>query len=278
MANDLGVQAGRHSFKSCAPDSPSFSVIIPTYGSGNKLEASIQSVLSQEWTNLECLVFDGEVSAATTKQLADMAANNRSLRWWSQPDDGVYDAMNNGIRAATGDYLYFLGAGDTLRPGVLSEVARLTAQFRFPEFVYGDVFWKPLDRRYAGAFSTYKMLQRNICHQAIFYHRSLFARLGSFDRRFPVYADYHFNLRCFGDRAVRKRYVDLVIADYEGGGISDRPYCDPPFLDNFSEIVRETMGTAVWQTYVRYKGLRRFGSRVYRLPKKMYSWLSASRS
>lgn len=236
---------------------PTFSVIIPSYRSKGKLTKTLRSVLSQDYASLECLVLDGGSDDGTLTEMEAFASDAR-LRLWSAPDEGIYDAMNKGISQAKGQVLYFLGAGDLLRPGVLGNVEPLFRRDRVPHFVYGDVFWVSRGKRYDGRFSHYKLLRLNICHQAIFYHRSLFSRLGLFDQRFPVCADYEFNLRCFGDRSIRKEYVDLTIADYEGDGVSAESDPDPRFTSAFGQVIRSNLGRMSYQLHLHYETIERY--------------------
>src|SRR5258705_11239297 len=89
-----------------------FPIITPTLNSGPKLEATINSVLSQKEDLFEYIVVDGGSSDETLNLLRK---HGERIKWISEKDRGVYDAMNKGIGMASGRYLYFLGAGDHLR-------------------------------------------------------------------------------------------------------------------------------------------------------------------
>jgi hypothetical protein len=97
----------------------------------------------------------------------------------------------------------------------------------------------------------FKLATRNICHQAIFYHRDVFALLGGFDLRYSTHADYAFNLRCFGSARITTRYVPLVIADYEGTGAS-AARSDTRFFADQPRLVREHLGFLA-ASYHRWK-------------------------
>jgi glycosyltransferase involved in cell wall biosynthesis len=169
------------------------------------------------------------------------------LRWISEPDEGIYDAMNKGIGLASGEFLYFLGAGDRLHPGVLEAVAgeirklRCQGKSERATLLYGNVCWTRYGRPYDGRFNRFKLLRRNICHQAIFYQRSVFERLGFYNTKYPLLADWEFNIRCFNDEGVHKRYIPLTIADYKGDGLSDMS-SDIAFYAEFPSLVRKLYG------------------------------------
>jgi len=202
-------------------NSPLISVITTTFNSGAKIAATVASVLSQKKELYEFLVIDG---GSTDGTLEHLCAQGSALRWFSEPDEGIYDAMNKGIRLTSGEFLYFLGAGDRLLPGVLeavaAEIRKLPCQTSRPTVLYGNVNSSQYSRPYDGRFDRFKLLRRNICHQAIFYQRSVFERLGFYNTKYRLLADWEFNIRCFNDRGIRKRYIPLRIADYEGGGKS----------------------------------------------------------
>jgi glycosyltransferase involved in cell wall biosynthesis len=237
--------------------SPLISVVVPSYEAAGKLRETVESVLAQRFADLECLVVDGGSGDGTLDEIRRFSGDLR-LRWWSEPDRGIYDAMNKGVRASVGEFIYFLGAGDLLRPDALTRISVELQSDAPPDFLYGDVFWADRALRYDGAFTKYKLLRKNICHQAIFFHRSLFSRLGEYDLQFPTLADYAFNLRCFGDRATRKRYVPFIVADYEGGGVTARnANPDPYFASMFGVIIRREFGPAFHFVHVHYDEIER---------------------
>ncbi len=108
----------------------------------------------------------------------------------------------------------------------------------YSKFIYGDVLWGEEGKRYDGRFSKLKLCRQNICHQAIFYHRDLFRELGKFDLRYPIGADWAFNIRCFGCRDVRPQYINQVIARFKAGGLSSRPDSSDPFLEDRETLLR----------------------------------------
>ena len=226
---------------------PLISVITPTFNSGAKIAATVASVLSQREGLYEFLVIDGGSADDT---LAHLRARGSALRYLSEPDQGIYDAMNKGIRLTSGEFLYFLGAGDRLLPGVLeavaAEIRKLSCQGQTsrPTLLYGNVDWSSYSRPYDGRFNRFKLLRRNICHQAIFYQRSVFERLGFYNTKYRSLADWEFNIRCFNDQGIHKRYVPLRIADYEGGGNSNTTP-DLAFHAEFPRLARQHYGVSI---------------------------------
>jgi glycosyltransferase involved in cell wall biosynthesis len=224
--------------------SPLISIITPTFNSGTKIAATVASVLSQKKGLYEFLVIDG---GSTDGTLAHVYAQGPALHVLSEPDDGIYDAMNKGIRLTSGEFIYFIGAGDRLLPAVLeavaAEIGRLPLQGETAQatLLYGNVNWSIFSRPYDGPFNRFKLIRRNICHQAIFYQRSVFERLGLYNTKYRALADWEFNIRCFNDEGVRKLYIPFTIADYEGDGLSHAA-SDLAFHAEFPSLIRKQYG------------------------------------
>ena len=134
-----------------------------------------------------------------------------------------------------------------MREGVLNAVAIEIGKFSgtrkgaMPTLLYGNVNWSRYSKPYDGPFDRFKLLQRNICHQAIFYQRSVLERLGGYNTDYPFFADWELNIRCFNDRGIATHYVPMMVADYEGNGVSEQ-ILDTTFLANFQALKRKQYG------------------------------------
>lgn len=218
-------------------DQKLFSVVIATYNCGHKLGATIDSVLSQPKDLYEMFVVDG----GSTDQTAQLVEKyDGAFTFISEADGGVYDAFNKGITRSSGKYILFLGAGDRLKEDVLQQVAQFLPEDQ-SAFVYGNVYSVQHDKNYGGEFGPKDFISRNLCQQAIFYGRNIFTVLGKFDLKYKVYADHAFNMGCFADSRIRKIYIGTVVADYEGGGISDTEE-DPVFQRDLPRLIRKYVG------------------------------------
>jgi glycosyltransferase involved in cell wall biosynthesis len=215
-----------------------FSIILATYNCGRKVEDTLLSILSQNEELFELIVIDGASSDGT---LDCIKKYENSLTLVSEPDDGVYYAFNKGIDLATGKYLYFIGAGDCLRKGVLEQVKEFLPK-EDANFVYGNCYFvkrKGFDGR---KFSSFDFTWTNICHQGEFYHRSIFDIIGKYDLRYKIFADWMLNLKCFLHRGINERYIPIYIADYQEGGVSCDLNNDPAFKKDFPRFVKKELG------------------------------------
>ncbi|RXK53446.1 glycosyltransferase [Oleiharenicola lentus] len=201
----------------CPMPAPLISVIIVCRNPGPALRTALGSVWQQEAGDHEVVVVDGASTDGTREWLAEQSA--RLGAWVSEPDGGVYDAMNKAFRLAQGEWVLFLGADDRLADrGVLTAVKpdlkNPTAGVVVGEAAYDD------GRVYRSG-ATGSAVQRNfVHHQAAFYRRTLFEKHGGFDATLPTRADYDFNLRLMQAGTVFQS-VRARIAVCGSGGLSD---------------------------------------------------------
>lgn len=207
------------------------SIIIPTYNSEKVIGRALESILCQTFADYEVLVMDG-VSCDETINIAQ-SYNDSKIRVFSEPDKGVYDAMNKGIYRATGEWLYFLGSDDWLYDmNVLQCVfSQDIEQF---DVVYGEAFSERSMSANSGEWNL-ETLQSNRCHQAIFYKRTFLLRSGGYNLKYKIYADFDMNLKWFLNRRVKDKYIEVCIAHFSAGGLSDN--LDKVFLNDFNGIV-----------------------------------------
>lgn len=178
----------------------------------------------------ESIVVDGGSSDGTA---AFLRREKRIARYVSEPDRGVYDAMNKGLRLCRGDFVIFMNAGDEFfNPWVLERAAAVLRAHPDCRFLFGDACLVGEDghcrfREYDAPVTT-----QNICHQSIFYDRRLFAELGMYDERYRIVADYDFNLRAIaGSGVVPYHFSYPVCRFYEGGLSSGGKYAEKQRAD-----------------------------------------------
>lgn len=197
---------------------PRISIVIPTFNAGTLIGGCLESLVRQTLPPHEVLVVDGCSTDGTAEAVQAHAPRLGGLRWFSEVDRGIYDAMNKGIERATGDWLFFLGADDRLHdPEVLERMA--SHMDEDTDFVHGDWVRVSKQRREGGHFDHARMCIYGICHQAVFYRRSLLERVGPYNLDYPVYADWDLNLRCFAAKC-NPRHVPVVVSLYDGRGFS----------------------------------------------------------
>lgn len=205
------------------------SVIIPTYNSADTIQACLDSVLSQSFTDYEIIIMDG-MSEDNTLDIIRNYGDER-IRVYSQKDKGVYDAMNKGIDAANGDWLYFLGSDDRLYDDMVFDNIVNYIERNVCDIVYGKAFFSKKNDFHKGLFEQEDLLLRlNVCHQAIFYKKFVFNRLGYYNLKFPINADWDFNIRCASTPDLKIDFIDLAIVIYNDySGLSNSDFVDHDF-------------------------------------------------
>lgn len=216
-----------------AMSTPVFSIVVPTYNAAATLQACLESVVRQTYSEFEVVLVDGGSTDETLGIARSFVASlGTRLVIHSGPDDGPYDAMNRGVGIATGEWLLFLGSDDTLyESNTLARVAAFITDHEPSDLVYGDVVMRSTGSRHAGTFDLDRLLfETNLCHQSVFYRRELFAGIGPYNLRYRVWADWDFNIRCFSNPALVTWYMDIVIARYNDmTGLSMRQRTDKEF-------------------------------------------------
>jgi glycosyltransferase involved in cell wall biosynthesis len=208
---------------------PRFSIVTVCRNAERAIAASGLSLRHQAWRDYEWLVIDGASTDRTLAVAAGLCVE--PTRVTSEPDAGIYDAMNKAVSLARGEWIYFLNAGDALADdAVLVDVAAQLDAHPAVELLWGDMI-------YFGAagewLRRYRHVRRStlvfddLNHQAVFARRVLFERSGRFNLAFRTSADYDWLLRVFRAGAVT-RYVPRVIARFEVGGAHR---ADPAALD-----------------------------------------------
>jgi len=197
------------------------SIITVCYNSAGYIEEAIKSVLKQTYDNIEYIIVDGKSTDRTLSVINEY--KEKISRIISEPDKGIYDAMNKGIRYATGDIIYFLNADDRLYDAnVISDIADRFFKDNSIELLYGKV--KPVDvpKELSNIKKIYQptiikkktdFLRNSICHQAIFAKKDVFNKVGVFNINYKIYADYDWLLRVFNAN-IKMQFYDRFIAYY----------------------------------------------------------------
>ncbi|MDD2478743.1 MAG: glycosyltransferase family 2 protein [Victivallaceae bacterium] len=196
------------------------SIITVVRNGAEVLEQTIKSVLTQEYDDFEYIIIDG-ASTDGTLQVVDKY-RNQLAQLVSEPDNGIYEAMNKGIKLCSGDIIGIINAGDYYFPGALQKVADTFHGKKLDEYIFwGDVEyskigavrgWRPNNLK-RGAFAT---------HPSMFTPRAVYERIGLYDESYNLLGDYEFMYRAINIHEIKTLYLPELIAYYEEGGLSDR--------------------------------------------------------
>jgi glycosyltransferase involved in cell wall biosynthesis len=187
------------------------------------------------------------------------------LRFLSEKDSGIFNAMNKGIRLSKGEYLYFLNAGDVLVNSKALE--RVFSKVRGEDFLYCDIVLETESQHILRSYPeeiTYKYwLNEHLCHQASIFKKSIFEKHGYYDEMYRYTADREYFLKIYSSPGLVKRHISEVIAIYNLMGVSAR-------ADLRSKVLAEIVK-------IDQKYLPTFRSFFYRQEKKLTQWVSTVR-
>ena len=212
-----------------------FSLLTVCLNPGEKLRTTLESALAQTYSRFEVIIKDGGSRDGSLEAVSDLLKDER-IRVFTEKDTGIYDAMNQAVAHARGEYVFFLNCGDRLYDEkvlehISEEIDRILASEKNREdsgkdaerhLIYGNVYsgknnvWIIPAPKIDG-FTCY----RNVpCHQACFYETALCLEK-PFEVNYRIRGDYEHFLWCFYRGNARMHYVNVPVAEYEGGGYSE---------------------------------------------------------
>lgn len=243
------------------------SIITICFNAEKIIEDTLKSVVNQTFTDIQYIVIDGGSTDSTLDILGKYKEKIDILI--SEPDNGIYNAMNKGIKFVEGDYILFLNAGDKIYDSdTLQKVFTCIQKNPTKEFFYGDVEIlsgnkRHSIRRFKKKLTKSALSELNICHQSIFYKHSLFQEYGLYDESLKIYADYDYNLKIILAKKVSYKHLGEITSSFSLGGISTQK-------ENYQERLKEK--TKVKKKYFNpmFLLLEDFKVRIKALHKKLY--------
>jgi len=202
------------------------SIITITYNSAKTLQRTLASIIGQTYANIEHIIVDGASTDGTVAMIEAYAKKRPNVRWVSEKDEGIYNALNKGIRMATGDAIGFLHSDDVLfAPDSIEHIAEA---FKEPDVdvVYGDLQYchgNRVVRRWQSNPFNPRSLKYGWMppHPTVYVRRSVYEQVGEYDEWFRISADFDMMLRIFG-AGYKSHYLPEVIVSMETGGASNR--------------------------------------------------------
>lgn len=220
---------------------PLITIIIVTYNAAVHLKTCFQSILRQDCNLLQLVIIDGGSTDNTVEIIKEYS--HLVDVWISEPDNGIYDAMNKGLKYIKGQWVLFLGADDQLETGFNAMVAELED----PEVTYyGMVDVNGII--YKDQYSDYRLSKLNICHQAILYSKSVFEKY-QYDLRYSLWADWFLNIQSWSDPSLKFIYRPHLISKFGTEGVSSTQE-DKVFIKDRNKIILEYFGVFIWLRFL----------------------------
>ena len=205
-------------------------LVTATYNSAAVIEDCLNSVMQQDYHDVEHLIIDGNSSDATLSIIQRYQSHNSNIRFVSEPDAGIYDALNKGIGLAQGEVIGFVHSDDLLSHStVLSKIVKCFEKGHI-DGVYGDLIY--VDKQNSSkAIRTWKscdfkpkLLSKGWmpAHPTLFLKKEVYLKHGHFNLNYQIASDYDFMLRILKDKSLCFKYLPEVITKMRVGGVSNR--------------------------------------------------------
>ena len=263
------------------------SIVTINYNNAEGLRMTMESVLKQTYHDIEYIVVDGASTDGSVDVIRKMSASLNdgmsrdkslnvgiSLIWSSEPDNGIYNAINKGIKRATGDYIQILNSGDLLiSDDIIERMINNLAMHNYPELLYGnavDVYdGKRISSHGPGIeYSLRQLYHGTYPHDSTFFKRELFSeeRYGLYDENLKIVSDWKWYLQAIGLGDVKPEYVNIDVTLFDVTGISSKN----KELDRQErqQVLKEALPPAIYAEYEKYA----FPLSQYVRLKKHHAW------
>lgn len=216
------------------------------------LSRTIKSVTDQQDGDFEYIIIDGG-SSDNSVDLIRAAAAKRPIKWVSEPDGGIYDAMNKGARMATGDYMLFLNSGDTFASDTV--IADIEAKNFSEDIVIGRINFTDAEghehkdyQNVSARHTLYGFRKSLIPHQATLIKRNTFLSVGPYDEQYKIVADWQYCLKAIFVNGCTYSTIPVTIANFDDKGISSTN--GNAMMEEIDKAFRDTILESIGKDYL----------------------------
>ncbi len=210
------------------------SIITATYNSEHTIKACMLSIINQSYKDIEHIIIDGNSTDRTLEVLVTITEKypEANIRIYSEPDTGIYDALNKGIEKANGDVIGFVHSDDLLAsPKILEHIVNIFKS-QNSDGVYGNLRYvkknntNKVIRNWKSKAFTPAILNRGWMppHPTVFLRKEVYQDIGYFDINYKISADYDFLIRVFLNKKYKIRYIPKTIMIMRLGGMSNKSF------------------------------------------------------
>ena len=251
---------------------PTISVIIPSLNYGRYIEQAIQSILSQDYSKIECIVVDG---GSTDETINILNKYRGQIKWISELDNGQSDAINKGLKMSNGDILSFLNADDWYEPNVLGRVVSIFQKYPNVDLVTGNCYYfnqttqeKILHTTSFQNINYSHLVFDGDCNcifqPASFFTRRIVEKIGYFDVNLNYAMDYDYWIRIL--KVSEAKFLDLPIANFRLHPTSKTVADNNKFLREQKIVIKKQIGVRMYFTsFYRHRVRVRIGKCLRRI-------------
>ena len=204
------------------------SIITINYNNAAGLRKTLDSVAAQTYTDFEHIIVDGASTDGSVDEIIIYSqspiANRHKITWLSEPDTGIYNAMNKGVRLSQGEYTLMLNSGDYLVDEYVIE--KVIMLLDGTDIIQGNTIEEIKGEKYRNRgygksnIDMFDVMKGHFLHQASFCRKDLFIKYGMFDESYRIAGDTKFFMSCLGVNNASYQYIDVDISNYDIFGIS----------------------------------------------------------
>ncbi len=234
------------------------SIVTINWNNATGLEKTMQSVATQSFKEFEYIIVDGASTDGSIEVVKLYESQFVHLKWVSESDSGIYNAMNKGIRMASGDYIQILNSGDSLaKEDVTERMLTALGETDTPSILYGNMVkcfpdgYRMVDKSFAGQEITMLgMYTGTLNHDPAYIRRDLFDKYGYYDESLKIVSDWKWYLQAIILGGEKPKYVDMDVTLFDMTGISETS----KELDQTErkQVLEQLFPEAVLKDYERY--------------------------
>ncbi len=245
---------------------PKLSIVTINYNNKNGLEKTIESVINQTYQDFEYIIIDGGSTDGSKDIIKKYKA--RLTHWISEPDNGIYHAMNKGWKQANGEYFLFLNSGDYLySPTIINVIIPFLTDI---DVLYGDTLqdfgYKKKIENYPDDYSLYNLLYTSLPHQASFIHKRILEKLDGYDESFRIISDWLLFFRGIIELNIEFKKIKEIISVFDMHGISNTL----PIIEEEKNSAINKYHPFILKEFKNYKELRYYKlSKAIKLTKNL---------
>lgn len=212
------------------------SIITINYNNVDGLKHTLDSIAAQTYHDIEHIIIDGGSTDGSVDAIKEYVSTNphkdsffkHTINWVSEKDNGIYNAMNKGIRKATGAYVQILNSGDILAaPDVIERIITEVEKAEYPELLYGNMIKKDyttgklIGKSGEIAYGLLNYYVGTLNHDCCYFRRDLFNTYGIYDESLKIVSDWKWFVQAIGLGHVKPEYVNIDVTIFDASGISE---------------------------------------------------------
>lgn len=250
-------------------DNPKLSIITINLNNASGLRKTIESVISQTFSDFEYIIIDGGSTDGSVDVIKEYS--DKITYWVSEPDKGIYNAMNKGIEKATGEYCIFMNSGDCLfNNTIVEEVFKQENNLGY-DIIYGNLQRTFTDNTIDIVLMPVQitpkfLIESTLCHQITFIRRDLFCRFGKYREDLQVVSDWAFFLKVIVFANTTRHYIDKVICNFRMDGLSSNPKNQKLIANEREKVIDEYFSNellTICNDFPKYKDFH--GKKIFRI-------------